>query len=256
MQAFLDALERGEIEVVDLTHPLDGRTPGVHPPAPFASSPGLELHELSCYDERGPRWKWHRLELGEHLGTHFDAPVHWITGRDGEDLADVPVRRLVGPAIVIDRSQQAAADPDYVLTLSELRAFLDEHGPLPAGGWLLLRTGWGRRAGDPEAFMNVADGRPRTPGWSVDCARWLAEESPIAGVGVETWGTDAGIARGFDPPNPAHHYLLGAGKYGLAQLANLDALPISGALLVVAPLRIVGGTGSPARVIALVPRAS
>ena len=116
----------------------------------------------------------------------------------------------------------------------------------------MLRTGWGARSSDPIAFANADDAGPHTPGISADGARWLAEKSAITGFGVETVGIDAGAAGGFEPPFPAHYYLLGADKYGLTQLRGLDRIPLTGAILVVAPLPIVGGTGSPARVYALV----
>jgi len=243
------------VEVIDLTQPLSEQTPVLKLPEPFANTPGLKRHEISAYDDRGPAWAWYWLEIGEHVGTHFDAPIHWITGRDREDLASVPPERLVGPAVVIDKSAEAAEDPDYVLTVEELRAFEAEHGPLPAGGWLLLRTGWDARAQDEAAFLNANETWPHTPGFDVECAQLLAN-SDLAGVGVETVGTDAGAAHSFDPPFPVHHFVLGAGKYGITQLANLARLPATGALLVVAPLKLVGGTGSPARVLALVPRSS
>jgi kynurenine formamidase len=246
------ALASGAVRVVDLTQPLSETTPVIRLPEPFANTPGLTRHEISRYDDRGPAWAWSWLEIGEHVGTHFDAPIHWISGRDGEDLGSVPAARLVGPAVVIDKSAEAAADPDYLLTVADVEAFEAEHGRLPDGCWVLLRTGWDARAHDQEAFLNAASGRPQTPGPDAACALWLAQR-PIAGFGVETVGTDAGAAGGFDPPFPAHHHLLGAGKYGLTQLANLAELPPTGALVVVAPLRLVGGTGSPARALALVP---
>jgi kynurenine formamidase len=249
----ITALASGAVRVVDLTQPLSESTPVIQLPEPFANTPGLTRHRISRYDDRGPAWAWDRLEIGEHVGTHFDAPIHWISGRDGEDVGAVPAGRLVGPAVVIDRSAEAAADPDDLLTVADVEAFEAEHGRLPEGGWLLLRTGWDARAHDQEAFLNAASGQPRTPGPDAECARWLAEERPITGFGVETVGTDAGAAGGFDPPFPAHYHLLGAGKYGLTQLANLAELPPTGAVIVVAPLRLEGGTGSPARALALVP---
>jgi kynurenine formamidase len=248
----VDALRSGSVRVVDLTQPLSERTPVLVLPEPFANTPGLSRRELSRYDDRGPAWAWDVLEIGEHVGTHFDAPIHWITGRDGEDVASAAPARLVGPAVVIDKSAEAAEDPDYLLTVDQVRAFEDEHGALPDGAWLLLRTGWDARAHDQDAFLNVTDGQPHTPGIDAECARWLAQESPVAGVGVETVGTDAGAAGGFEPPFPVHNFLLGAGKYGLTQLANLAELPPVGAVVVVAPLKLVGGTGSPSRVLALV----
>ena len=121
-----------------------------------------------------------------------------------------------------------AADPDFLLSIDDVRAFERLHGPLPEGGWLLYRTGWDARAHDQEAFLNADDTGPHTPGISIDCAKWLAEEAPIVGVGVETVGTDAGAAHSFDPPFPCHSFLLGANKYGLTQLANLSQLPADG----------------------------
>ena len=245
----VDALARGAVRIVDLTQPLSERTPVLQLPPPFVNTPGLSRRELSRYDDRGPAWAWSVLEVGEHVGTHFDAPIHWITGRDGEDVASVPPERLVGPAVVIDRSAEAAADPDDLLRVEHVRAFEAEHGPLPEGGWLLLRTGWDARAHDQEAFLNGA----HTPGPDAECARWLAEETPIVGIGVETVGTDAGAAHSFEPPFPVHAYFLGAGKYGITQLAGLAELPPTGAVVVVAPLKLVDGTGSPVRVLAFVP---
>jgi len=238
------ALASGDVRVVDLTQPLSERTPVLQLPPPFADTPGLSRTEISRYDDRGPAWAWDTLQVGEHVGTHFDAPIHWITGRDGEDVASVPPGRLVGPAVVIDKSAEAAEDPDYLLTVDDIRAL----GPLPEGSWLLFRTGWDARANDQDAFLNGG----RTPGPHVECARWLAEESSVVGFGVETVGTDAGAAHSFDPPFPVHSFLLGAGKYGITQLANLASLPATGAVIVVAPLKLVRGTGSPSRVLAFV----
>ena len=101
--ALLAALAVGEVEVVDLSQPLSERTPVIQLPPPFANTPGLKVHPVSNFDEKGPAWAWNWLEIGEHVGTHFDAPCHWISGRDGEDLASVPAEHLIGPAVVIDK---------------------------------------------------------------------------------------------------------------------------------------------------------
>ena len=241
------ALASGDIRVVDLTQPLSESTPVLQLPPPFANTPGLSRETISEYDDAGPAWAWQTLTVGEHVGTHFDAPIHWVTGRGGEDVASAAAEKLVAPVAVIDKSAQAASDPNYLLTLEDIQAWENEHGALPAGGWLFLRTGWDARAQDQAAFLNGGE----TPGPDVEAARWLAESAPIVGVGVETVGTDAGLAHSFDPPFPVHHFLLGAGKYGLTQLANLAELPPQGAIAVVAPLKLVGGTGSPTRVFAL-----
>ena len=246
------ALASGTVEVVDLTAPLSSSTPTLQLPPQFGQTAAFELEEISRYDERGPAWYWNNFRTGEHTGTHFDAPKHWITGQDGEDVASAPPRRLVGPAAVLDFSEQAAANPDFLLEVDDIRAWESEHGPLPAGGWLLYRTGWDARSASQEAFLNADEDGPHTPGMSVECAHWLAEQSPVVGLGVETVGTDAGAAAGFDPMFPCHTLMHGAGKYGLTQLQNLAQLPATGAILVVSPLKIVGGSGSPARVLALV----
>jgi kynurenine formamidase len=254
LESFADALAAGTVEVVDLTAPLSADTPVIQLPPEFAQTARFELEEISRYDERGPAWYWNNVRTGEHTGTHFDAPSHWITGRDGEDVAAVPARRLVGPAVVLDFSVPAAADPDFLLEVDHVREWEKAHGPLPAGGWLLYRTGWDARSASQEDFLNADDSGPHTPGISPECSRWLAEEAPVIGLGVETVGTDAGRAHSFDPPFPCHAALLGSGKYGLTQLQNLALLPPTGAVLVAAPLPIVGGSGSPARVLALVER--
>lgn len=252
LASLIQGLSDGSIAVVDLTQPLSEETPIIRLPEPFVDTPGWRLRELSHYDDRGPAWYWNAFEGGEHVGTHFDAPIHWVTGKEGDDVSQVPARNLVGPAVVLDKSQECAADPDFLLTVDHVREFEKEHGQLPEGGWLLYRTGWDARAHDQDAFLNADDTGPHTPGIEVECSRWLAEETPIVGIGVETVGTDAGAAHSFDPPFPCHTYMLGAGKYGLTQLANLADLPPTGAVLVVAPLKIVRGSGSPCRVLAFV----
>jgi kynurenine formamidase len=250
--ALLDALASGSARVVDLTQPLSERTPVLRLPEPFANTPHLSRRDLSRYDEAGPAWAWSVLELGEHTGTHFDAPIHWVTGKEGEDVASVPPARLVGPAVVVDLTAEVAQDPGTLLTVAHLEAFEAEHGRIPEGAWVLLRTGWDARADDEEAFLNAGPEGPVTPGPDVGASRWLAQERGIVGFGCETVGIDAGAAGGFDPPFPVHHFVLGAGRYGLTQLANLAELPPTGALIVVAPLKLVDGTGSPSRVLALV----
>ena len=247
----LAELGAGRVDILDLTAPLSERTPVLQLPPPFANTQRFGLREISNYDERGPAWYWNDIQTGEHVGTHFDAPIHWVTGKSGKDVSQVPARELIAPAVIIDQSARCAQNPDYLLEVEDIQAWEREHGPLPRGGWLLYRTGWDTRAQDEASFLNANETGPHTPGMSVACARWLAEQ-PILGLGVETVGTDAGAAHSFDPPFPCHSFLLGSGKYGLTQLANLSRLPATGAVLVVAPLPIVRGSGSPARVLALV----
>lgn len=251
----LTALRDERVEVVDLTAPLSESTPILQLPPPFANTRNFRLEEISRYDDRGPRWYWNDIHTGEHVGTHVDAPNHWLSGKDGASVDQIPLRTLVAPAAVLDASGEVAGNPDFLLEIEHVQAWEAEHGPLPEGGWLLYRTGWDTRSASQDEFLNVADGASHTPGVSPDCAQWLAEQAPIAGFGVETVGTDAGRAAELDPIFPCHDRILGAGKCGLTQLRNLALVPPTGALLVVSPLPIVGGSGSPARVYALVERA-
>ncbi len=248
----ITALNLGSVRVVDLTTPLSAETPTLRLPEPFVNLIDFSLEQVSAYDAPGPFWKHHNIHTGEHIGTHVDAPVHWATGREGHDVAGIPPARLVGPAVVIDRTDEVQADPDFLLGVEDIRGWEREHGPIEPGSWLLVRTGWSSRGADREAFLNADENGPHSPGVTAEAARWIAEELPISGIGVETVGIDAGAAGGFEPPFPAHHHLLGHDKYGLTSLRNLEQLPARGALLVVAPLPIVGGTGSPARVLALI----
>lgn len=244
------AIAKGSVEVIDLTAPLSAQTPILRLPEPLGQTWRFSLSQISKYDEAGPGWYWNNISTGEHTGTHFDAPIHWITGRDGADVSQVPLRRLIAPAAVLDFTAQSAADPGFLLEREHVLAWQEVHGPLPDGGWLFYRTGWSARGQDEEAFLNGG----RTPGVSAACARWLAEGTAIQGLGVETVGTDAGEAHSFDPAFPCHSYLLGRDKYGLTQLQHLSSLPPQGALIFAGPLPIVGGSGSPCRVLALVER--
>ena len=248
------ALASGRLRVVDLSQPLGPETPVIALPPIFANSPGVTLEVVSKFDERGPGWYWNTITMGEHTGTHFDAPVHWITGKDLPDNTTdtIPAAKFIGPACVIDVSAEAAADPDFLLTPEGLVAWEATHGRIPAGAWVLLRTDWSKRT-DPRDFFNADERGPHTPGFHQATSALLAHERDILGVGVETVGTDAGQAGGFDPPFPNHAIMHGAGKFGLASLANLDQLPPTGAVVIAAPLKIVGGSGSPVRVLAIVP---
>jgi kynurenine formamidase len=255
LSALAEAIRSTSVDVIDLTAPLSSSTPVLKLPEPFSNTVPFTLHEISRYDERGPAWYWNDITTGEHTGTHFDAPVHWVSGRDGQDVSQVPLTRLIAPAAVLDFGERAAADPDFLLEVDHIKEWESQHGTLPAGGWLLYRTGWDTRSGNQERFLNANETGPHTPGVSVACARWLAEEAPVIGFGVETVGTDAGAAYAFEPPFPCHSMLLGAGKYGLTQLQNLALLPPQGAMVIVLPLPISGGSGSPCRALALVERA-
>jgi kynurenine formamidase len=248
------ALNSGKLKVVDLTQPLGPDTPVIGLPPMFAPSPGVSIEQISRYDTGGPAWYWNTIRMGEHTGTHFDAPVHWITGKElPENQCDtIPVRRFVGPACVIDVSAEVAKDEDFLLMPEHVEAWEQRHGTIPPGAWVLLRTGWSTRT-DPTVFLNVQADGPHSPGFHKSTSELLAKDRDILGVGVETVGTDAGRAGTFDPPFPNHATMHGHGKFGLASLCNLDQLPPTGAVVIAAPLKLVNGSGSPLRVLAIAP---
>ena len=247
-------LNAGTVKVVDLTQPLGPETPVIGLPPIFGSSPGVTMEVISKFDDKGPAWYWNVIHMGEHTGTHFDAPVHWITGKDLPDntCETIPIRRFVGPACVIDVSQEVAKNNDYLLMPEHVAAWEQKHGRIPASSWVLLRTDWSKRK-DPKSFLNVGADGPHSPGFHKTTSELLARDRDVLGVGVETVGTDAGQAGTFDPPFPNHTIMHGAGKFGLASLRNLDQLPPTGAVVIAAPLKIVNGSGSPLRVLAIAP---
>jgi isatin hydrolase len=245
-------LAAGRIQVIDLTQPLGPDTPVIALPPMFAASPAASIEVISKYDDRGPAWYWNTIRMGEHTGTHFDAPVHWITGKDlADNTTDtIGARQFIGPACVIDVTTEVAANDDYLLDVAALERWESHYGRIPRGAWVLLRTGWSTRTGD--AFFNVRDDGPHAPGFDHATSLLLAADRDVLGVGVETIGTDAGQAGRFDPPFPNHRIMHGHGKFGLASLCNLDRLPPTGAVLIAAPLKLVNGSGSPVRALALV----
>lgn len=251
LAAFAQALASGGITIVDLTQTLSEETPLLVLPEPFGQTAAFSRQEISRYDERGVAWHWNNFTVGEHTGTHFDAPVHWVSGKDLPDntVDKVPPRKLIAPAVVMNFSSECAADADFLLTAEHIKAWEAEHGDIPAGSWVLFRTDWSKR--DVEGYTNRREDGAHTPGPDVSAIQYILDRDAL-GFGVETIGTDAGQAHLLEPMYPAHTLLHGAGKYGLQCLENLDRLPATGAILIAAPLKILGGSGSPLRVLALV----
>ncbi len=254
LAALVRDMASGRVKVVDLTQPLSPETPVIQLPPEFAASPPFTTEEISRYDERGPGWYWNAISCGEHTGTHFDAPIHWVTGKDYESNSTdtIPVERFIGPACVIDAVEYVKDDPDFLLTPDHVKSWEEEHGRIPSGAWVLFRTNWHKRTTTGE-FLNIEQDGAHTPGPHPDTIPFLANERDVLGFGCETVGTDAGQAFTFDPAFPCHTLMHGANKFGLASLANLDQLPPTGAVVIAPPLKIVNGSGSPLRVLALVP---
>jgi kynurenine formamidase len=250
-------LAQGSIEVIDLTQTLSPEFPPIVLPPELGQAAPFRIEQTSCYDERGPAWYWNNFSCNEHTGTHFDAPIHWVSGRHLPHNATdtIPVRDLIGPACVVDCSHEAAADPDFLLTAAHLRHWERAHGRIPQRSWVLMRTDWSKRT-DPVEYQNLDAEGQHTPGPAADAVRFLVEERNVLGFGTESIGTDAGQAAHLQPPYPCHHYMHGSGRYGLQCLTNLDRLPATGAIIVCPPLKIRQGSGSPLRVLALVESAA
>jgi kynurenine formamidase len=247
-------LAAGKIRVVDLTHTLSPEFPHISLPPEMGQAWPFRIEEIARYDERGPAWYWNNFSCGEHTGTHFDAPVHWVSGKDLPNGAtdSIPPERFIGPACVVDCSSEAARDADFLLRKDHLVKWEKAHGRIPPRAWVLMRTDWSKRSGDPVAYQNYDETGQHTPGPDTDAVRFLVEERDILGFGTESIGTDAGQAYHLRPPYPCHYYMHGAGRYGLQCLANLDQLPATGAVVIAAPLKIRNGSGSPMRALALI----
>ncbi len=183
----------------------------------------------------------------EHTATHFDAPVHMVEGTESVD--EIGPERLVRPLVMIDISAEVGDDKDAILTLEQVRAFEAEHGRIPAGAAVFLRTGYEDVNTDPVKYGN-AGGPLKFPGFGPDAARFLVEERGAAGLGTDTLGIDPGFAEDF----VVHRQItFPRGVWHVENLENLKSVPALGAWVVVAPLKLLGGSGSPCRVIALVP---
>jgi kynurenine formamidase len=245
-------LASGRVRVVDLTRTLSPEFPQIVLPPELGQALPFRIEEASHYDERGPAWYWNNFSCSEHTGTHFDAPIHWVSGRHLPNNATdtLPVADLIGPACVIDCSAEAGTDADFLLTAEHVRRWETRHGRIPERSWVLMRTDWSKRT-DPVAFQNFDAEGQHTPGPATDAVQLLVERN-VLGFGTEAIGTDAGQGLHLKPPYPCHYYMHGSGRYGLQCLTNLDQLPPTGAVIVCPPLKIRQGSGSPLRVLALI----
>jgi len=239
------ALSLDGVRVVDLTHSFDRNTI-YWPTSPSA----FELDTLSFGKTPGG-WFYssNRFCTPEHGGTHLDAPIHFAEGAWAAD--EIPVERFVGPAVVIDVSEQAAKDPDYRLTVEDVKGWEKANGAVPKGAIVLLRTGWGSRWPDRKRYLG--DDTPgdashlHFPSYGVEAARLLVEERKAGVLGVDTASIDFGASNDFQ----VHRIAGSANVPGLENVANLEKVPATGAWIVALPMKIAGGSGGPARIIAL-----
>lgn len=183
----------------------------------------------------------------EHYGTHLDAPIHFPPGKTTVD--QIPAKQLFGPAVVLDVTEEAAKNADYQLPSTRVEQWEKVHARIPGGAIVLLRTGWAARWPDAQRYRNEdAQGHMHFPGFSADAVKLLIERN-VSGLGCDTLSADYGASEDF----AVHHLALGAGLYHLENLADLSELPEAGAFLMVAPIKLEGGSGGPVRVFALMP---
>jgi kynurenine formamidase len=242
------SLDLRAFRIVDLTHPFDEQT------IYWPTSPSkFELKPLSFGKTAGGYfYSSFVLCTPEHGGTHLDAPLHFAEGHPS--IGDVPLDRLIGPAVVIDVSKQAAGDATYRLAPDDIAAFERAHGRIPQGAIVLLRTDWSRFW--PNVKQYLGDDTPgdasklKFPGYGVEAARLLVEGRHVAVLGIDTASIDYGPSTDF----MAHRIGAAQDVVNLENLTGLSELPPTGATVVALPMKIAKGSGGPARVIALVPR--
>jgi kynurenine formamidase len=232
-------MPRGFREVYDLTHTYSPKLPVFPSFHPLQMTPKFSIAKDGFFASE--------LTLDEHTGTHMDAPMHFIPG--GVSADRLPVDRFIAPLCVISIASRAAKDADTTLVVDDVLAWERTHGRIPAGAFVAMHTGWDARVPDPEAFINRdAAGKNHAPGFGAEAAAFLTRQRDIVGVGTDTLSLDMTAAG----TSVAHVAFLGAGKYGIEMLANLTAVPASGATVIIGGPKHEGASGGPTRVYAVV----
>jgi kynurenine formamidase len=235
-----------EAKIVDLTYNFDEKT--IYWPT---AKPFTWEKEAWGVATGGYWYSAARYAASEHGGTHLDAPIHFGEGKQAAD--EIPLTKLISPAIVINITDACAKNADYLLTVEDITAWETNNGRIPDDSIVLIYTGWGRFWGDKKLYLgtDVAGdvANLHFPGISREAAKLLTEQRKIDAVGIDTASIDHGPTKDFI----AHQILNGANIYALENVANLEKLPAKGATLIALPMKIKGGTGGPARIIALLP---
>jgi len=225
--------------VIDLTHTMSADFPT------FDGTPGIEMRKIKDIKKDG--YSLYQWQLIEHSGTHLDAPIHF--SETGIAVEQIPAATLVVPLAVVDVADKVVKNPDYQLSRGDLAAWERRHGRLPDNGCVAMNSGWARHVSDKAKFVGKdASGVMHFPGVDPDATAWLLKERKVAGIAVDTLSLDHGASKDFK----THVLWLGAGRWGLENVANLDAVPAAGATLLVGLAKIKGATGGPARLIALI----
>lgn len=227
--------------VVDLTHPLNEKVPTFE----ASEKPAFQANTVATLET--DQYFARTISLPEHFGTHMDAPAHFARGMWTID--QVPPERLVAPLVVLDVSANARNNPDYLISVEDIAVWEKANAQIPAGAVVMVRTGWDARWNSAKDFRNPdAKGTMHFPGYSLDAAKFLVDGRDAFGLGIDTLSIDYGMSPDF----PVHHYVLAHSVYQLEDVANLDRVPATGAIVVVAPMKLEGGSGSPVRILALI----
>jgi kynurenine formamidase len=232
------ALAAGSSSVVDMTHELHHDFPT------YFGVPGITLTQKFNFKDNG--FNLYELALNEHTGTHIDAPIHFST--DGQTVAEIPVGNLVAPLAIVDIRARAAEDPDTLLTPDDLKAWTAANGPFPERCCVAMNSGWDKHVNSDKFRGADAEGKQHYPGFHVEAAQMLLEQTTAVGIAVDTLSLDHGISADFK----THYAWLPTNRWGLENVANLDSLPATGATLIVGAPKWRGGSGGPSRVMALV----
>lgn len=243
------ALSAPPARILDLTYPFEDSS------VYWPTATSFKLTRVAFGPTAGGWWyASNDFTASEHGGTHADAPIHFAKG--GRTIDQVPLDEWIGPAVKVDVSAACAKDRDYMLTVSDLRAWEKKHGRIPAKAWVVMYTGLEKNAyPDPVKVLGTglrgAEAIPflSFPGFSPEAATFLVKERSISGIALDTPSIDRGKSQDFQ----VHQIVCGADKLALENLAAADLLPEKGATLHVIPMRIKGGSGAPARVFATLP---
>ncbi|MBI4910721.1 MAG: cyclase family protein [Acidobacteria bacterium] len=233
-------------KAMDLTYTFDEKT------IYWPTSPGFHW-EKTQWGKTPAGYFYSSANYGanEHGGTHLDSPIHFSEG--GISTEQIPVSKLIAAAVVVDVSAACGRNADYRLTVADLQAFEQKHGRIPNGSVLLVRTGWGRFWPDKMRYLGTDKqgdvANLHFPGVSKEAAEFLVKQRALNGLGIDTASIDHGQSKDFI----VHRVLYGAGLYGLENVANLEKVPVTGATLIALPMKIKGGTGGPARIVAILP---
>ena len=234
---------------VNLTHELSPETPHWFGFAPMKGDLLFDYLEGTPDDKMAPM-RCHQWSVASQYGTHADVPIHFHA--DGRAMNEITEKELMYPMVVIDKSKECAENPDFILTIDDIKAWEEEYGRIPEGSFVAFRSDWYNK----EDLENKDEnGQPHYPGWDVDAIRWLVEERNIGAIGHEPADTDPGSVTTKEDayPYPGEQYILAVDRIQIEVMRNLDQLPPTGAIIFIGFPKLKEGTGFPTRVYAIAP---